>query len=229
MLKENVLTRLYHKDAFMIKANSAYRSLFWRLIESLELLSVIEQRPKRRDRGDSGVGADSSTWTWGSASRIASDSRVPKSSSIPSKLASVEKEKEDLKPERPDSLSIDLPRTPSPYSQTPSPSQVSMTSPTSSMKRSRIPIPNSGSPLTSTISSRIRTPSTITVSKTLGAATNALLSTASSPTRLPLYRRPQYGSRAISQQRPLTSTTCRFESRRPTTTSTGIPRSRKYY
>ena len=46
----------------MLQANSAYRSLFWRLIESLELLSVIEQRPNRRDRGDSGVGAESSTW-----------------------------------------------------------------------------------------------------------------------------------------------------------------------
>lgn len=251
VLKENVLSRLYTKDAFMMKANTAYRSLFWRLIESLELLSVIEQRPKqKRDRGDSGMGVESSTW--GSASKIASDSRVPKSSSVPSKLVNetipstvtTPVNDRNIPINRPDTLNIQIPQSPrsrpaSPSPSrtitrdisTPSPSNISNNSSTTSLKRSRIPIPNSTSPATSTISSRIRTPSSITVAKTIGAATNALLSTASSPTRLPLYRRTQYGSRAISQQRPLTTTatTCRYESTRRPTTNTTINRSRKYY
>jgi hypothetical protein len=82
VLKENILERIYTDSAFMLRANTAYRSLFWRLIESLELLSVLEQRPSRNNSN-----VDSGMWTWGSASRLASDSRVPKSSSVPARMA----------------------------------------------------------------------------------------------------------------------------------------------
>jgi hypothetical protein len=257
VLKENVLSRLYDENSFMMKANSAYRSLFWRLIESLELLSVIEQRPNRRDRGDSGVGTESIN-TWGSASRIASDSRVPKSSSIPSKLVSCEAMPETSKesskastpvtegkpfPERPKTLQVDVETPASSASSTPSPrappspsqSQISSSiSPSASMRRSRIPMPTTNSQLSSTLS-RSRTPS-------IGINTTTLLNTHSSPTRLPLFRQ-KYGSRAISQQRPYTTTTahtsaltnaCRYDTRRPTstaaTTATGFSRTaRKYF
>lgn len=43
VLKEHVLSRLYINNAFLLQANSLYRSLFWRLIESIELLSVLLQ------------------------------------------------------------------------------------------------------------------------------------------------------------------------------------------
>jgi hypothetical protein len=82
VLKENILERIYTDSAFILRANTAYRSLFWRLIESLELLSVLEQRPSRNNSN-----VDSGMWTWGSASRLASDSRVPKSSSVPARMA----------------------------------------------------------------------------------------------------------------------------------------------
>jgi hypothetical protein len=308
VLKENVLSRIYDENAFMMRANSAYRSLFWRLIESLELLSVIEQRPNRRDRGDSGVGQGESS-TWGSASKIASDSRIPKSSSIPSKLLiAAELEPETLKEtppkavttpkieekplitERPTTLQIEVeipsapassqtstprsPRSPrSPRETTTTTSAIpvaaavaplspstssqfssSSMSPSASMRRSRIPMPtnaniNNSSQLSTTILSRSKTPSigTTTTTATPKTTTTALLNTASSPTRLPLFRR-QYGSRAISQQRPYTTSTptssalksalssaCRYDSlRRPTstaatTTTTGFSRNRKYF
>lgn len=42
------MARLYVDNAFLICANSSYRSLFWRLIESIELLSVLLQCQNRR-------------------------------------------------------------------------------------------------------------------------------------------------------------------------------------
>lgn len=85
VLKEHVLERLYTDSAFLLRANTAYRSLFWRLIESLELLSVLCQCSERRtpSRSDSDP-----TTNCRSASKIPCDSRVPKSSSVPSRLSS---------------------------------------------------------------------------------------------------------------------------------------------
>ncbi|CAJ0962810.1 unnamed protein product, partial [Mesorhabditis belari] len=76
ILKENVLNRLYREGAFLLSAPSAYRSLLWRLVESLELLSSIEARSGTR-----------SMFSCVGASRLASDSRVPKSSSVPARLS----------------------------------------------------------------------------------------------------------------------------------------------
>ncbi|CAJ0585217.1 unnamed protein product, partial [Mesorhabditis spiculigera] len=75
ILKENVLSRMYREGAFLLSAPSAYRSLLWRLVESLELLSSIESRSGTRSMFSCG------------ASRLASDSRVPKSSSVPARLS----------------------------------------------------------------------------------------------------------------------------------------------
>uniref|UniRef100_A0A7E4UNU5 RUN domain-containing protein n=1 Tax=Panagrellus redivivus TaxID=6233 RepID=A0A7E4UNU5_PANRE len=252
VLKENVLSRLYTDSAFMLGANTAYRSLFWRLIESLELLTVLEQRPRKRDSGV-GAGIDSSTCTWGSASRIASDSRVPKSSSVPSKLVSSSNPPPttsptptpaDPCPERPSTLQIQVPATPvapkstpvtvaqAPKSPSPAPtmsSAASSVSPSpstsSTMRRSRIPVPSAGS-------------ASLDRSRTPAVSANA------SPTRLPQYRRQyQYGARAISAQRPLTAAAtpvtikastpatglCRFDARRPGTAVTTPSRvARKY-
>lgn len=80
----------------MLRANNAYRSLFWRLIESLELLSVLTQYHQHKsslNRANSVTQEivtlqrlPKSNNNWGSASRLPTDSRVPKSSSIPSRL-----------------------------------------------------------------------------------------------------------------------------------------------
>ncbi|KAI6203321.1 RUN domain-containing protein [Aphelenchoides besseyi] len=78
VLKERVLASTYSDTAFIVRAHTAYRSLFWRLIESLELLSVLTkcERPTSTDeQGHSNC-----------AARLASDSRVPKSSSVPTSL-----------------------------------------------------------------------------------------------------------------------------------------------
>uniref|UniRef100_A0A1I7Y6R5 RUN domain-containing protein n=1 Tax=Steinernema glaseri TaxID=37863 RepID=A0A1I7Y6R5_9BILA len=85
VLKENVLERLYTDSAFLLRASSAYRSLLWRLVESLELLSVIERRNADNLRSSCSSSAD---WGWNcGASRLPSDSRVPKSSSMPARLS----------------------------------------------------------------------------------------------------------------------------------------------
>lgn len=78
VLKENVLRSLYSDGAFMLRASTAYRSLLWRLIENLELLTVLEKRSCTRPHA-----ATSHV----EASRLASDSRVPKSSSMPARLS----------------------------------------------------------------------------------------------------------------------------------------------
>lgn len=91
-MKEKILANLYTDSAFMLRANNSYRSLFWRLIESLELLSVLtqcHQHCNKLDRANSvkmGMSRQSNNDDWGSASRLPTDSRIPKSSSIPSRL-----------------------------------------------------------------------------------------------------------------------------------------------
>lgn len=79
VLKENVLRTIYLDGAFMLRASTAYRSLLWRLVENLELLTVIEKRTCSR--------GEHRTTSHMEASRIASDSRVPKSSSVPARLS----------------------------------------------------------------------------------------------------------------------------------------------
>lgn len=80
VLKEKQLAEIYCDTAFLIRAHTSYRTLFWRLIESLELLSVLS----RSDRPSSSQSARNESPT---ASRIASDSRIPKSTSEPLRLS----------------------------------------------------------------------------------------------------------------------------------------------
>ncbi|KAL3997964.1 hypothetical protein ACH3XW_13095 [Acanthocheilonema viteae] len=82
VLKENVLARIYYDGAFMLRASTAYRSLLWRLLENLELITLLEHRSS----------SNLSPQEWPNtmlleASRLASDSRVPKSSSMPARLS----------------------------------------------------------------------------------------------------------------------------------------------
>lgn len=82
VLKENVLARIYYDGAFMLRASTAYRSLLWRLLENLELITLLEHRSS----------SNLSSQEWPNtilleASRLASDSRVPKSSSMPARLS----------------------------------------------------------------------------------------------------------------------------------------------
>ncbi|CAB61025.1 RUN domain-containing protein [Caenorhabditis elegans] len=81
VLKEKVLKTLYSENAFLLSASSEYRTLLWRMVDSLSLLPVIEAR------SDSVHQQFKSMQQWGGASRIASDSRVPKSSSFPARLS----------------------------------------------------------------------------------------------------------------------------------------------
>jgi len=82
VLKEKQLSEMYCDTAFLIRAHTAYRSLFWRLIESLELLSVLTQceRP-------STTHSETHQLDPPSASRLPSDSRIPKSTSEPLRLS----------------------------------------------------------------------------------------------------------------------------------------------
>uniref|UniRef100_A0A8R1HXZ4 RUN domain-containing protein n=1 Tax=Caenorhabditis japonica TaxID=281687 RepID=A0A8R1HXZ4_CAEJA len=82
VLKEKVLKKLYTDDSFLVSASAEYRTLLWRMVDSLSLLPVIEAR------SDASVHQQytKSMQQWGGASRIASDSRVPKSSSVPARL-----------------------------------------------------------------------------------------------------------------------------------------------
>uniref|UniRef100_A0A0R3S160 RUN domain-containing protein n=1 Tax=Elaeophora elaphi TaxID=1147741 RepID=A0A0R3S160_9BILA len=82
VLKENVLAKIYYDGAFMLRASTAYRSLLWRLLENLELITLLEHRSS----------SSLSSQEWPNtmllgASRLASDSRVPKSSSMPARLS----------------------------------------------------------------------------------------------------------------------------------------------
>ncbi|KAM3721241.1 AP-4 complex accessory subunit [Dirofilaria immitis] len=82
VLKENELARIYYDGAFMLRASTAYRSLLWRLLENLELITLLEHRSSNN--------LSSEEWSntiLVEASRLASDSRVPKSSSMPALTA----------------------------------------------------------------------------------------------------------------------------------------------
>lgn len=72
VLKERALVVHFHDDAFMLRARTAYRSLFCRLVETLELLSVMDKCKSPDDR---------------QPSPLVGDSRVPKSSSVPARLS----------------------------------------------------------------------------------------------------------------------------------------------
>ncbi|CAB3407379.1 unnamed protein product [Caenorhabditis bovis] len=78
VLKEKALRRIYTENAFLVSASAEYRTLLWRMVDSLSLLPVIEARGETKSMLQQ---------HWGGASRIASDSRVPKSSSVPARLS----------------------------------------------------------------------------------------------------------------------------------------------
>uniref|UniRef100_A0A158R4L3 RUN domain-containing protein n=1 Tax=Syphacia muris TaxID=451379 RepID=A0A158R4L3_9BILA len=82
VLKETFLQKFYIDSAFLLRACTAYRSLLFRLIENLEVLSVLEEgfqlRRYRMTRTASHLQQPS---------RLHSDSRVPKSSSVPARLS----------------------------------------------------------------------------------------------------------------------------------------------
>ncbi|KAH7726831.1 RUN domain-containing protein [Aphelenchoides avenae] len=151
VLKEHVLERLYTDSAFLLRANTAYRSLFWRLIESLELLSVLCQcsDTKTPSRSDSDPSAN-----WRSASKIPCDSRVPKSSSVPSRLSSNTKDERKAKQEQAEAEKV-VEEKQEPSKQAPSSSLLATTGSTAhsqpstsasvssgyrEMRRSRIPV-----------------------------------------------------------------------------------------
>ncbi|CAI5440002.1 unnamed protein product [Caenorhabditis angaria] len=81
VLKEKALKNLYMCDSFLVAASGEYRTLLWRMVDSLALLPVIEARTSTNSKSDVVV------WQkWGGAARLAADSRVPKSSSVPARL-----------------------------------------------------------------------------------------------------------------------------------------------
>jgi hypothetical protein len=127
VLKEHVLNRLYADSAFILRANTAYRTLFWRLIESLELLSVLSQCGETKHPSADGANVRQK---WGAASKIPSDSRVPKSSSVPSRLAESS--------QRPNDKSCHGEKEPQDHRSFPS--QPSSSSTSGTMRRSRIPV-----------------------------------------------------------------------------------------
>lgn len=84
VLKEDVLTRIYYDGAFMLRAGTAYRSLLWRLLENLELITLLKRRPSSNH-----FSQEWSNTKLLEAMRIANDSRVPKSSSMPARLSNL--------------------------------------------------------------------------------------------------------------------------------------------
>lgn len=66
---------MYKDESFLLHANTSYRSLLFRLLENLEYLTFIKSDKKMN-------------YKLLKASRIANDSRIPKSSSMPSRLPS---------------------------------------------------------------------------------------------------------------------------------------------
>ncbi|GMT00366.1 hypothetical protein PENTCL1PPCAC_22540, partial [Pristionchus entomophagus] len=73
LLKEKTLHPFYRPSSFLLSAPSAYRSLLNRLLQSLQLLSIHDSTDPRISHSR--------------AARIPSDSRVPKSSSVPARLS----------------------------------------------------------------------------------------------------------------------------------------------
>ncbi|KAI6182843.1 RUN domain-containing protein [Aphelenchoides bicaudatus] len=82
VMKEKQLAEFYCDTAFLLRAHNAYRSLFWRLIESLELLSVLTQC-ERPSTSQPELNLPNSP----TASRLPADSRIPKSTSEPLRLS----------------------------------------------------------------------------------------------------------------------------------------------
>ncbi|GMR53453.1 hypothetical protein PMAYCL1PPCAC_23648, partial [Pristionchus mayeri] len=73
LLKEKTLHPFYRPSSFLLSAPSSYRSLLNRLLQSLQLLSIHDSTEPRVSHSR--------------AARIPSDSRVPKSSSVPARLS----------------------------------------------------------------------------------------------------------------------------------------------
>lgn len=110
VLKEKVLKTLYSENSFLLSASAEYRTLLWRMVDSLSLLPVIEARTDSVSHTQY-----KSMQQWGGASRIASDSRVPKSSSVPARLATAPSRRSriPLSTSRTSSITSTTPRTPS--------------------------------------------------------------------------------------------------------------------
>lgn len=87
VLKESLLRKLYIDSAFMLRACTAYRSLLFRLIENLELLSVIEEGITLQQSRFGRHGVPRAVSHMQQPSKLPSDSRVPKSSSVPARLS----------------------------------------------------------------------------------------------------------------------------------------------
>ncbi|ETN75966.1 RUN domain protein [Necator americanus] len=101
VLKENVLRRLYTPGSFLLDAPTAYRTLLWRLVDTLAIipgssdgfcpnsdtknlnsfLVVLEVR-------ECSHAHQTQSMLWSGPCRLPADSRVPKSSSVPARLSS---------------------------------------------------------------------------------------------------------------------------------------------
>lgn len=80
VLKENVLRRLYSPGSFLLDAPTAYRTLLWRLVDTLAIIPVLEVR-------DCSQLHQTQSMLWSGPCRLPADSRVPKSSSVPARLS----------------------------------------------------------------------------------------------------------------------------------------------
>lgn len=85
VLKESLLRKYYIDSAFLLRACTAYRSLLYRLLENLEVLSVLEEGFSLRTCGRYRISRTASHLQ--QPSKLPSDSRVPKSSSVPARLS----------------------------------------------------------------------------------------------------------------------------------------------
>ncbi|KAJ1350142.1 hypothetical protein KIN20_005863 [Parelaphostrongylus tenuis] len=80
VLKENVLRRLYAPGSFLLDAPTAYRTLLWRLVDTLAIIPVLDVRDCSQPR-------QTQSMLWSGPCRLPADSRVPKSSSVPARLS----------------------------------------------------------------------------------------------------------------------------------------------
>lgn len=85
VLKETILRKFYIDSAFLLRACTAYRSLLYRLLENLEVLSVLEEGSHLRKSNRYRLSRTASHLQ--QPSKLPSDSRVPKSSSVPARLS----------------------------------------------------------------------------------------------------------------------------------------------
>lgn len=98
VLKEHQLRKFYAETSFLLGANTSYRSLFARFIDCLELLSVLNRCNRRGSLSNAkfklrrplvstlSLGVCEGNTINYTASKLPSDSRVPKSSSLPSRI-----------------------------------------------------------------------------------------------------------------------------------------------